>query len=73
MSRSSVSIFAIPTSERLFVDRSEEVLGGLKIGIHLRKGVDVSVHLARAEGARLAKAIAALCSPAPGKRGGRGV
>lgn len=67
------SIVMIPTGERLFIQRSEEVLGGLKLGLELKPGVEVSVHIERREAAKLAKAIAALC-PArrvPARKGAR--
>ena len=55
------SIFMLPTRERLFVERSEEVPGGLKLGVELAPAAKVSVHLSRAEASKLADAIDELC------------
>jgi hypothetical protein len=62
------SIVMIPTSERLVIERSEDILGGVKMGIQLRPGVAVSVHLARAQALEIAAAIKALCPRPPRKR-----
>jgi hypothetical protein len=62
------SIVMFPTGEHLFVRRSKDLPGGLKLGIHLRKGVEVSVHLEHAQASRLSAAIALICPPRPRRR-----
>ncbi len=54
------SITAIPTGEHLFVRRSDEIAGGVALGLQLRKGVSVSVHLERAQAEKLEAALARL-------------
>ena len=68
------STFSLPTGKHLFVERSEAVPRGVKLGVQMNAKLAVSVHLDRAEAVRLAERIVELCgtteaaSPAPRRR-----
>jgi hypothetical protein len=57
------SILMIPTGEYLFAERSEEIPNGVKLGVRFDAKLAVSVHLDRANAAKLREALAALCAP----------